>query len=105
MLRNYTSAGCGRGVLTLTGSVSLSHSEDGICSRSSSPLTQTSSCLLRPQNSRTQLVGGRGLEPPCLAASAPKADVSAISPPAHYLECWLIVAFPPCIFQSGRIRR
>ena len=28
-------------------------------------------------------VGGRGLEPPCLAAPAPKAGVSAISPPAQ----------------------
>ena len=29
------------------------------------------------------LVRGRGLEPPCLAALAPKASVSAISPPAQ----------------------
>ena len=30
----------GRGILTLTGSVHLSHFEDEICSRFSSPLTQ-----------------------------------------------------------------
>ncbi len=30
------------------------------------------------------MVRGRGLEPPCLAALAPKASVSAISPPAHF---------------------
>ena len=30
----------GRGVLNLTDSVHLSHSEDGICSRSSSPLAR-----------------------------------------------------------------
>ena len=32
------------------------------------------------------LVPGRGLEPPRLAASAPKADVYAISPPGRYLS-------------------
>ncbi len=31
-------------------------------------------------------VRGRGLEPPCLAALAPKASVSAISPPARNLH-------------------
>ena len=31
----------------------------------------------------TLFVRGRGLEPPCLTALAPKASVSAISPPAR----------------------
>lgn len=48
---------------------------------------------------------GRGrLELPCLAALAPKASVSAISPPAHFsfqfLLCYIFI-YPP-IAQSGR---
>ena len=43
-------------------------------------------CLLRPRVHFVHYVGGRGLEPPCLAALAPKASVSAISPPARFFS-------------------
>ena len=39
--------------------------------------------LKNADSKRFLFVRGRGLEPPCLAALAPKASVSAISPPAH----------------------
>jgi hypothetical protein len=39
---------------------------------------------------KSLLVPGRGLEPPCLSASVPKADVYAISPPGRETAKWAI---------------
>ena len=59
-----------------------------IYSNFSSPLTQAKQLACFAHKNKTAVrglyfVGERGLEPPCLAALAPKASVSAISPLAH----------------------
>lgn len=43
--------------------------------------------LKRPKKGLFKFVRGRGLEPPCLAAPAPKAGVSTVSPPTHFFGC------------------
>ena len=58
-----------------------------ILNRASSPLAESVPTLSSTHKIRgAHFVGGRGLEPPCLAALAPKASVSAISPPARFFS-------------------